>query len=215
VFLTTGLVGTDDTPWHCRINRALAAATRRSLVWREEEFALDSAPLRARAGAVLQERLKRLPHPMLMHELRAIVGALGDDPERPVGPGSPYRVLGQREIDALKATGQVEFGAHGVAHAILALIPAEDREREVAESVRAVGELAGAPCRLFAYPGGRAEDYTADVRKRLAELGVEGAVTRRPGPCTPTTPRLELRRYGVGADTDAAAFQLMVHHAMV
>jgi peptidoglycan/xylan/chitin deacetylase (PgdA/CDA1 family) len=214
VFLTTGFVGTEDTPWDCRLNRALAAATRRSLVWREEEFALDSAPLRARAGAVLQDRLKLLPHPMLMHELRAIVGALGDDPERPVGHGSPYRVLGPREIDALKGSGQVEFGAHGVSNAILSLIPPEEREREVVESLRAASELAGAPCRLFAYPSGRPQDYTSDVRKRLGELGVEGAVTSRGGANTPTTPRLELRRYVIGAEMDAAQFQLTVHHTL-
>jgi peptidoglycan/xylan/chitin deacetylase (PgdA/CDA1 family) len=215
VFLTTGFVGTDDTPWHCRLNRALAAATRRSLVWREEEFPLDSAPLRARAGALLQSRLKQLPHSMLMHELRALVGALGDDAERAVAPGSPYRVMGPREVEALKASGQAEFGAHGVTHAILSLVPPDEREHEVAASLRAVADLTGAPCRLFAYPNGGKNDYTADVRKRLGELGVEGAVTSQPGACTPTTPRLELRRYGVGADMDAAEFQLAVHHALV
>jgi peptidoglycan/xylan/chitin deacetylase (PgdA/CDA1 family) len=214
VFLTTGFVGTDDTPWYCRLNRALAVATRRSLVWREEELALDSAPLRARAGAVLQSRLKELPHPMLMHELRAIVGALGDDPERPVAPSSPYRVLGPREVESLKASGLAELGAHGVSHAILSLITPEERERELAGSVQAVSELAGAPCRLFSYPNGRPSDYNAEVRKRLAELGIEAAVTSRPGPSVPTTPRLELRRYPVGADMDAAQFQLAVHHAL-
>ncbi|HET8648128.1 MAG TPA: polysaccharide deacetylase family protein, partial [Vicinamibacteria bacterium] len=66
VFVVTGLAGTDDTPWFCRLNRALATATRRSLEWRGESFALDSAPLRGRAGAILQERLKELPHPMLL-----------------------------------------------------------------------------------------------------------------------------------------------------
>ena len=215
VFLATGFVGTDDTPWPCRLNRALATATRRSLVWRERELPMDSAPMKARAGALLQERLKELPHPMLMHELRAIVGALGDDPERPVAPASPYRVMGPRELDAMKASGQVEFGAHGVTQALLPLLPPDERLREVEESVRAVAVLAGAPCRLFAYPDGSRNDSTPDVRKRLGELGVEAAVTGQAGACTPTTPRLELRRYGVEADMDAAEFQLAVHHALV
>ena len=43
VFLVTGMVGTDDTPWFCRLNRALAAATRRSIVWRDETFPLHDA----------------------------------------------------------------------------------------------------------------------------------------------------------------------------
>jgi peptidoglycan/xylan/chitin deacetylase (PgdA/CDA1 family) len=214
VFVVSGLVDTDDTPWYCRLNRALAAATRRSLEWREETFAFDSAPARGRAGAVLQGRLQELPHPRLMHELAAVVGALGDDAQRPVGPGSPYRVLGARELEALAKSGLFEIGAHGASHAILSLLPPEDREREVVESVQAVARLTGRACRFFSYPSGRAADYDGGVRRTLGELGIEAAVTGVAGANVPTTPRLELRRHGVGADTDMAEFQLMVHHAM-
>jgi len=214
VFVVTGLVGTDGTPWFCRLNRALAGATRRSLEWREETFALDSGPARAQAGAVLQARLKELPHPMLLHELAALVGALGDDPQRPIGPGSPYRVLGPRELKALTAGGLFEVGAHTESHAILSLLPPAEREREVVESVHAVTRLTHRTCRLFAYPNGRASDYDREVRRTLGELGVEAAVTSVAGANVPTTPRLELRRHGVGADTEMAEFQLMVHHAL-
>jgi peptidoglycan/xylan/chitin deacetylase (PgdA/CDA1 family) len=214
VFVVSGLVGTDDTAWYCRLNRALAAATRRSLEWREEAFALDSAPARGRAGAALQARLKELPHPMLLHELAAVVGALGDDARRPVAPSSPYRMLGTRELEALAASGLFEVGAHGESHAILSLLPPADREREVVESVQAVARLTGRACRFFSYPNGRAADYDREVRRTLGELGVEAAVTGVAGANVPTTPRLELRRHGVGAETDMAEFQLMVHHAL-
>jgi peptidoglycan/xylan/chitin deacetylase (PgdA/CDA1 family) len=213
VFVVSGLVDTDGTPWYCRLNRALAAATRRSLEWRDESFALDGAIARSRAGGVLQRRLEELPHPLLMHELAALVGALGDDAQRPVGPGSPYRVLGARELQALAASGLFEFGAHGASHAILSLLPPEEREREVVESVQAVARLTGRACRFFSYPSGRTEDYDGGVRRTLGELGIEAAVTGVGGANVPTTPRLELRRDGVGADTSMAAFQLMVHHA--
>jgi peptidoglycan/xylan/chitin deacetylase (PgdA/CDA1 family) len=214
VFLCTGLVGSDDTVWFCRLNRALATATRPDLEWRGEVFALDSAPRRARAGAILQERLKELPHPMLMHELAAIVGALGDDVERPVAPGSPYRMLGPREVEALVAGGLFEVGAHGTRHAILTLLPPAERDREVKESVEAVRRLVSRACRFFSYPNGRASDYDGAVRRLLGELGVEAAVTSTSGSNTPTTPRLGLRRLGVGADMEMPEFQLMVHHAL-
>jgi peptidoglycan/xylan/chitin deacetylase (PgdA/CDA1 family) len=215
VFVVSGLVGADDTPWYCRINRALAGATRRTLEWREETFALDGALARGRAGAVLQARLLELPHPRLMHELAAVVGALGDDPQRPIGPGSPYRVLGRRELEVLAASGLFEIGAHGESHAILSLLPPAEREREVVGSVQAVTRLTGRACRFFSYPSGRPGDYDREVRRTLGELGVEAAVTSLAGANVPTTPRLELRRHGVGADTDMAEFQLMVHHALL
>jgi peptidoglycan/xylan/chitin deacetylase (PgdA/CDA1 family) len=214
VFVVSGLVDTDDTPWYCRLNRALAAATRRSLQWREETFAFDSAPARGRAGVVLQRRLQELPHPLLMHELAAVVGALGDDARRPINPGSPYRMLGARELGAMAAGGLFEVGAHGASHAILSLLPPEERVREVTESVRAVARMTGRACRFFSYPAGRAGDYDREVRRVLGELGIEAAVTGVAGANVPTTPRLELRRHGVGADTDMAEFQLMVHHAL-
>lgn len=214
VFVVTGLVGTDDTPWYCRLNRALGVATRRSLEWRDESFPLDDAPLRGRAGAILQERLKRLPHPMLLHELSAVVGALGDDAQRPIPPASPYRVMAARELQALAASGLFEVAAHGVSHAILSLLPAEEREREIAESVAEVKRLTSRACRFFAYPNGLAADYDRDARKVLADLGIEAALTAIPGANVPTTPRLEMRRHGVGADTSFAEFQLMVHHAL-
>jgi peptidoglycan/xylan/chitin deacetylase (PgdA/CDA1 family) len=214
VFVVSGLVDTDDTPWYCRLNRALAAATRRSLQWREETFAFDSAPARGRAGIVLQRRLQELPHPLLMHELAAVVGALGDDARRPINPGSPYRMLGARELGAMAAGGLFEVGAHGASHAILSLLPPEERVREVTESVRAVARMTGRACRFFSYPAGRAGDYDREVRRVLGELGIEAAVTGVAGANVPTTPRLELRRHGVGADTDMAEFQLMVHHAL-
>lgn len=214
VFVVTGLVGTDDTPWYCRLNRALGVATRRSLEWREESFPFDSAPLRGRAGAILQQRLKQLPHPMLLHELSAVVGALGDDAQRPIPPASPYRMLGQRELQAMIASGLFEVGAHGVSHAILSLLPPAEREREIAESVAAVKRLTGQACRYFAYPNGQASDYDREARRLLGELGIEAALTAVGGANVPTTPRLEMRRQGVGADTGLAEFQLMVHHAL-
>jgi peptidoglycan/xylan/chitin deacetylase (PgdA/CDA1 family) len=105
-------------------------------------------------------------------------------------------------------------GAHTESHAILSLLPAAEREREVVESVHAVTRLTHRPCRFFAYPNGRASDYDREVRRTLGELGVEAAVTSVAGANVPTTPRLELRRHGVGADTDMAEFQLKVHHAL-
>jgi peptidoglycan/xylan/chitin deacetylase (PgdA/CDA1 family) len=214
VFVPTGLCGTDDTPWFCRLNRALAAATRRSLEWRDESFALDTALARAHAGRVLQARLIALPHPLLMHELAAIVGALGDDAARPIGPGSPYRVMGPRELEALVASALFEVGAQGASDSLLSLLPPAEREREVTGSVQAVRRLAGRPCRYFAYPRGRVGEEGREVRRLLLEQGVEAAVTGIAGANVPTTPRLEMRRHSVGADTALTEFQLMVHHAL-
>ena len=111
-------------------------------------------------------------------------------------------------------SGIVEFGAHTRSHAILSLLPPDERAAEVEESVREVSRLTGGACRLFSYPDGRAGDYDGDVKRTLTGAGVEAAVTSIGGSNQPTTPRLEMRRVGVGADMGLAEFRLLVHDAL-
>ena len=214
VFLATGLVGTTDTIWYCRLNRALSATRRGSLEYEGEGHDLSTPPARARASASLQARLKAKPHPRLLTELRRIVQDLGDDPGAPIEAGSPYRILGARAIAGMAASGLMEFGGHTRSHAILSLLSPQQREDEIDSSLAAVAELTGRPCRLFSYPNGRAQDYDAGAVKRLETRGVRAAVTTVPGANETATPSLELRRYGIGAGTGMPEFQLKVHHAL-
>ena len=212
IFLATGLVGTEDTVWYARLDRALAQTTMSRLEWNAEHFDLTSAGGKATAARVLQARLKALPHPRLLRELRELLLALGADPLRAVGVDSPYRVLSREAVAEMAASGQVEFGAHTHSHAILAHLPPEEADREIQESLEVVQALTGRPCRLFSYPNGREEDYDRRTMLALQTRGVRAAVTTRPGPNDSRTPPLELRRYGVGWGVTMPEFELMVHH---
>lgn len=212
VFLTTGLVGSDDTVWYCRLNRALAETGRRWLDWGGERFDLSGPGPRARAGKALQARLKILAHPRLLAELLWIVRELREETEPPVEVGSPYRMLSGAAVAEMAASGVVEFGAHTHSHAILARLSPEERDGEIEASLAAVRELTGGPCRLFSYPNGQLEDYDPATIGALRERGVEAAVTSMAGANEETTPAMELRRYGIGAGVTMARFQLMVHH---
>lgn len=212
LFLATGLVGTADTVWYGRLDRALAETAMSRLEWHGEPFELATAAGKAAAARILQARLKALPHPRLLRELRELLFALGDDPERPVGAGSPYRVLSREAVAEMAASGSVEFGAHTHSHAILARLPPEEADAEIQRSLEAVQALTGLPCQLFSYPNGRPEDYDRRTILALQARGVRAAVTTEPGPNHPDTPPLELRRYGVGRSITMPEFELMVHH---
>lgn len=214
VFLATGLVGTSDTIWYCRLNKALASTRRPWLQYEGGRIDLSTAAARARAGASLQARLKTKPHPRLLAELGGIVADLGDDPGSSIEAGSPYRILGKGAVAEMSASGVVEFGGHTRSHAILSLLAPPQRDDEIDSSLDAVAELTGRPCRLFSYPNGRAQDYDAGAVKRLETRGVRAAVTTRAGPNEPGTPPLELRRYGIGAGMGLPEFRFRVHHAM-
>jgi len=216
VFLVTGLLGTDDTPWYCRLHHALEQTHRPAFTWGELDLPLGDAGLRADASATLQRSLKTLPHPELLAAVRGIVRDLGGDPDAPIAPTSPYRMLDLPAIRAMLASGLIELGAHTRSHAILSLLPAESQRREIAESVHRVAELSGGPCRVFAYPNGRRMDYDAAGLACLNQLGVELAVTAETGISQAETPRLELLRLGIGGlvgTDDFAALRAWVEDA--
>lgn len=70
------------------------------------------------------------------------------------------------------------IGAHTVRHPILAALPAQQAQQEIAGGKRALEALIGAPVPLFAYPNGKpGADYRAEHVAMVRELGFEGAVS--------------------------------------
>jgi peptidoglycan/xylan/chitin deacetylase (PgdA/CDA1 family) len=147
-----------------------------------------------------------------MATVRSTILALGDDPDSSIEDGSAFRMLDKKAIGEMVASGLIEFGAHTHRHAILSQLSEEERFNEIRQSIDAVYELTGRPCKCFAYPNGREEDYNSETIKDLKACGIEIAVTAISGPNDEKTPVLELRRYGIGADLLMDQFQLTVHH---
>ncbi len=212
IFLSTKFVDTDDTIWFCRLNRAFGKTRKPYLDWNGCAFYIGDPKNKADASARIQSRLKEMPHPRLLKEVRKIISELGDHPDYPIKADSPYRMLGTDPIMEMVQSGLVEFGAHTHRHTILSNLSLEDKQKELVLSIRRVKELTRKPCELFAYPNGRAEDYDSETITLLASFGIRAAATTIPGPNSTSTPLMQLRRYGIGEDIDLAKFQAMVHH---
>lgn len=213
VFLTTGLVGTDDTLWACRLNRAFCRTACKELMHGGMRYDLSTPHERSVTSARIQNKLKSLPQAQLIEELHDILRELGDDPHALIDPQSPYRMLDRDAIERMASSGLISFGAHAHTHAILSRLDPEECRREIERSVETVSNWMDRPCRLFAYPNGKQEDYNATAIETLKSCGIETAVTTIEGPNLARTPKLELRRYGIGADVALSRFQLVVHHA--
>ncbi len=212
IFLATGLMNTRDTVWYCRLNLALSQTQRGSIEWNGFKFDLSTLDSKAQASAAIQERLKELEPSQLTTAIRNIILELGGDPDCSIETGSPFRMLDQAAMSEMLASGLIEFGAHGHQHMILSRLSAQERFDEIRRSVDAIQDLTGRPCRIFAYPNGRVEDYDPQSIRDLKSCGIEMAVTTISGPNHRMTPVMELRRYGIGADLPMAEFQLKVHH---
>jgi hypothetical protein len=70
-----------------------------------------------------------------------------------------------------------------------------------------VSSLTGEPCRLFAYPNGRFEDYDSTTLAILREAGITVAVTAEQGWNGAATPPLELLRHAIGGQPSMPSFE--------
>jgi peptidoglycan/xylan/chitin deacetylase (PgdA/CDA1 family) len=212
IFLTTGLINTNDTVWYCRLNVALSQTRRHFIEWNGFRFGLSTSDQKAKASAAIQESLKNLEQSQLMTTIRNIILELDENPDRSIEMGSPFRMLEKNAIAEMLASGLIEFGAHTHRHAILTRLSDGERYSEIRQSINTVYKLTGRPCKYFAYPNGRVEDYNIETIRDLETCGIQIGVTTISGPNDIMTPVMELRRYGIGAHLSMAAFQLMVHH---
>jgi peptidoglycan/xylan/chitin deacetylase (PgdA/CDA1 family) len=212
IFVNTAFVDTPDCVWFCKVNRAVAETRLQALAWRGESYDLSSTEARSAASARMQARLKEHPHPDLLRALADLCRDLGHDAGEPVTPESPYAVLDGESMHRMSASGLVDFGGHTHTHAILSQLSREQSQFEILTSVAGVGEFNTRPVKVFAYPNGRRQDYNAESIEILRAAGIHAAVTAIHGSNLQSTPLMELRRFGIGADTTAAEFQDWLGH---
>jgi hypothetical protein len=92
---------------------------------------------------------------------------------------------------------------------VLALLDGDEQRAEVAGSRADVEGMTGEPVVAFAYPHGRAPDYTSETVEIVRAAGFTQAFTTNPGPVTTTAEQFELPRVCV-ENLDAATFRQML-----
>jgi peptidoglycan/xylan/chitin deacetylase (PgdA/CDA1 family) len=212
IFLTTGLVGSDATVWDAEVYRALGRTKERAFVWNGRRFVLANPMAKRATWIELKRLLKVLELPGRQEAIASICRTLGVPAGDPIPEDSPFRMLHGEAIRAMQESGLITFGAHTVHHVIVGGLPAADKRREILTSIGDVSELTGTPCRMFAYPNGRREDYDEECLAVLREGGVDLSATTRESPCAPGCPPLELPRYSIGARHTVAMLALKAHH---
>lgn len=212
IFLTTGFVDTADSIWFCHIIDALARTRKTSIRWENEELDLSGAGAKANASARLQASIKEHPAAEIGSLLQRIYAELAVDPVVEFKLESPFRILNSGSIREMLQSGLVEFGAHTVTHPILSSLSREQQSSEISGSADSVERLTGQPCRFFAYPNGRPQDFDSTTVEFLQKRGIAAAVTTTAGSNDGETTFLKLQRYGVGANLGFPMFKLLVHH---
>lgn len=175
IFLVTGCVGTGRIPWHDQVLLAFAATRRREIRLPADPASAPPVPL----GTVEERRdaafralaaLKPLPEAERLSSIESLRAELGDDGE------TPGLMLDWDRVRAMRRAG-VRFGSHTETHPILSRVTTERAREEVTRSKREIERALEEEVTLFAYPNGRAEDYTDETVALLREAGYRAAVT--------------------------------------
>lgn len=215
LFVTTGLIGTDQLFWPERLSYLLSDPARSAL----QPAAFDGldpevkSALAHLAGASdadvaaavdrLIERTKRLADDDREQMLALITRQVGKNPA-----GLAPRLLTWPQVAAMQAAG-VEIGAHGVTHAILTRIDPARAVAEIQDSRLAVERALGSPPRSFAYPNG---DTTPELARAVERSGYRLAVVTEdpPPPGCPETLALRRKNLAEGSSRGIAGFSAAV-----
>jgi peptidoglycan/xylan/chitin deacetylase (PgdA/CDA1 family) len=192
IFLATDAIDSGRVLWHDRVFSALRTTKAKTL----EEFGDNggSFPL----GTAVEKRL------VLAQALKFLWSL--DDHERSLQVERLAKLLGISESascnnlmlgwDDIRFMSHhgVGFGAHTVTHPILSKLSACRLRREIRESKATIEAHLNAPVKHFAYPVGRREDFTENVKDELRDAGFECAVTTIFGANDSKQDLFELRR---------------------
>lgn len=176
VYVATGLIGTNGMTWPDQIEYALLktqkTAFRLGSLWGEEQLSIQTTAQKELINGRIAQALKEVPDAERKSTLQELFAVLGVDPSA----ASERKMLNWDEIREMAAHG-IEFGAHSHTHPILSRVPLEEAKGDILLSKTILEEQLGRPVRHFAYPNGRAEDFSEELRSYCREIGFDTVST--------------------------------------
>ena len=194
VFVTTGNAGLPF--WWDSLSATVAAAANLpgtlviDAAGRHLEFETgDRVRLVRRMAAALQP-LDTLDRAAIVNDLARQWSANGS-------PARGPRALTSEEIAQLAGDPLIELGAHGVTHAPLAKLPADQQRHEIERSREQLESMGRRGVRTFSYPHG---SYSAQTQAIVRQAGLVAACCSETDVATPATDVMALPRFWVAGD---------------
>src|SRR5688572_19054267 len=197
VFLATSFVDDGGMIWTEEV-QAAALATRLprvSLPWATNEPAVElpDEPARAALGARARAHLKTLPDADRQNAVQELFAALG------APPGRERQMLNWDEVR--RTMDLTRYGGHTHTHPILSRLDRDAAEREIRTCRDRIADETGRAPTLFAYPNGRAADFTAETKDLLRRSGFQVAFSTIEGIAGTDTDWMAVKRLpGAGHD---------------
>lgn len=183
IFVVTGLVGTDQTPWPNLVE-----------AWWQEQQPLFAAGLPRPEDlpadlSSIKAYLKSLPET----ERAAAFERWTGGKTLSLRPGHPFRMMTWDEARELEKNG-IAVESHTVTHAILVRCDPQRVRWELASSRETLEKELGRPVHSFAYPNGGRDFFTRHDESLLKDVGYRAAFSMIVGRHRKGDPCFQIRR---------------------
>jgi peptidoglycan/xylan/chitin deacetylase (PgdA/CDA1 family) len=179
IFLTTSLIGSEERTWTDQIEHALLQTYREYVVvpalFGEERISIRTKGEKRSICIELASKLKSMPDSRRKELLRDIFESLRVNGSDPVEPGKRI-MLNWDEVREMARNG-ITFGNHSHTHPILSRMSVQEAKEEILISKKIIEDQLGFEVKHFAYPNGRAEDFTEEMRDYCQEIGFDSVAS--------------------------------------
>lgn len=203
IFLTTGGIGTGELLWHDQVLMAFTRTREPSFdeSWGRRSHPIASTEQKREAAYRILRRLMAMNQEDRLRAISELQSALGV-PE----VSDPQLMLDWNQVREMRGAG-IEFGSHTVSHPILSREQADRVWWELVHSKATLEAALQEEVALFAYPNGKAGDYTPQTVDLVRRAGYRCAVTTTFG-TNHTGDDPYLWRRGTPWEEDASLFGL-------
>jgi len=199
IYLATGLIGTNAKTWPDQIEAALIASPKQILLLPgllpDSGMPIGTMDEKLHCCIQLTRVLKEIPDEErkfqlteIFHELDVTMEALENSNAR--------TMLNWQEVREM-STNNISFGSHSHTHPILSRVPFQEAQDDIRLSKQILEKQLCENVRHFAYPNGRKEDFSEDLREHCKEIGFDTVSTVVYGAVDTHADPLALKRIGV------------------
>ena len=183
IFITSGMVGSDEEFWWDQLERifltgeplpdSLSITTSEGI----KEWHLTKAEWRLKALDELGNILRGKPYKKINQFINNLFEQTGITKEA----RHTHRVVNSEQLKELSLSPSIEIGSHAVTHTRLSILPMEEQRLEIRESRRCLESIIQKPVRLFSYPFGTTADFATDTERMVKEDGYEAGIANVQG----------------------------------
>ena len=175
IYLATGLIGTLERTWTDQIELALLE-TKKDRFILPELFSNETLRIRTKeegeqVNIKVAEALKLRPDEERRELMRNLFKILELDYTCRSNLKSRM-MLNWGEVQKMAQNG-ITIGAHSHTHPILSRMPPHEAKKDIFISKKTIEENLGIKVKHFAFPNGREEDFTEELRDYCRKIGFE------------------------------------------